>query len=72
MPRGPHDVPDLGSLDDDALRGLVRSLEAEALQVSYARRMLHGKIDILRDEVWLSRLRRRHDAGDDVIRSDEA
>jgi len=67
---GPLDhVPDLGSLDDDALRELVRSLEDEALRVSYARRMLHGQIDILRAEL-VGRLRRRHESGEDVIGPD--
>jgi hypothetical protein len=60
-------LPDLASLDDGGLRELIGSLEAEALQVSYARRLLHGRIDILRCEL-VDRLRRKHDSGEDVIR----
>jgi len=66
MPDALHDLPDLGSLDDRELRELVRALEVEALQVSYARRMLHGRIDILRAEL-VSRLRKSHSSGEDVI-----
>ena len=64
-----HDVPDLGSLDDGALRQLVRALEAEALQVSYTRRILHGKIDLLRAEL-VARLRRKHEWGEARPRCD--
>jgi len=71
MSGGLDEFPDLGSLDDDALRALVRSLEAEALRVSYDRRMLHGRIDILRAEL-VARLRRKHDSGEDVIRGEDA
>jgi hypothetical protein len=49
-----HDVeplPDLGSLADDALKHLITDLEAQEREVSYQRRLLHGKIDILRAEL---------------------
>jgi hypothetical protein len=40
--------PDLGSLSDDDLKQLIEDLTKEELEVSYRRRMLHGKIDLLR------------------------
>ena len=44
-------LPDLGSLDDRALKGLIEGLEQQEREVSYQRRLLHGKIDILRAEL---------------------
>ena len=44
-------LPDLGSLSDEGLKKLKDELEAEEREVSYRRRILHGKIDILRAEL---------------------
>ena len=44
-------LPDLGSLDDAALKSLIEELEQQEREVSYQRRLLHGKIDILRAEL---------------------
>jgi hypothetical protein len=44
-------LPDLGSLTDDDLKELIGQLEQEEQDVSYRRRLLHGKIDILRAEL---------------------
>ena len=44
-------LPDLGSLEDKALKSLIEELEQEEREVSYQRRLLHGKIDILRAEL---------------------
>ena len=44
-------LPDLGSLPDDELKRLIDDLETEEREVSYQRRLLHGKIDILRAEL---------------------
>jgi hypothetical protein len=44
-------LPDLASLSDDQLKGLIEQLEQEERDVSYRRRLLHGKIDILRAEL---------------------
>jgi anti-sigma-K factor RsiG len=44
-------LPDLGSLEDTALKSLIEELEQEEREVSYQRRLLHGKIDILRAEL---------------------
>ena len=44
-------LPDLGTLADDALKKLIDELEEQEREVSYQRRLLHGKIDILRAEL---------------------
>ncbi|HEV2593078.1 MAG TPA: hypothetical protein VGU02_14430 [Gaiellaceae bacterium] len=44
-------LPDLASMSDDELKGLIEQLEQEERDVSYRRRLLHGKIDILRAEL---------------------
>jgi len=58
--------PDLGALADKELKDLITELTEEELKISYQRRILHGKIDILRAEV-VSRLRRKHEEGDEII-----
>ena len=44
-------LPDLDSLSDQELRDLIHNLMEEERRVSYERRLLHGKIDILRAEL---------------------
>jgi hypothetical protein len=44
-------LPDLGSLSDEELKQLKVELEAQEHELSYQRRILHGKIDILRAEL---------------------
>ena len=44
-------LPDLASLSDANLRQLIRDLVREENEVSYRRRLLHGKIDILPAEL---------------------
>ncbi len=58
--------PDLGSLSDQELKDLIQQLTDEEVEISYRRRILHGKIDILRAEL-VNRLRKRHEGGEDVI-----
>jgi hypothetical protein len=43
--------PDLASLSDDDLKQLIDELTKEENEVSYRRRILHGKIDLLRAEL---------------------
>jgi hypothetical protein len=43
--------PDLGSLTDADLKQLIDQLTKEELEVSYRRRILHGRIDLLRAEL---------------------
>ena len=44
-------LPDLVSLSDTELKALIDELTREEQEVSYRRRILHGKIDILRAEL---------------------
>jgi hypothetical protein len=44
-------LPDLKSLSDSELRDLIQQLVDEEHEVSYRRRILHGKIDILKAEL---------------------
>ena len=43
-------LPDLEHLSDEELRDLLRDLMRREHEVSYERRILHGKIDILNAE----------------------
>jgi hypothetical protein len=58
--------PDLGALSDQELKDLIQQFTEEEQEVSYRRRILHGKIDILRAEL-VNRLRKKHEAGETVI-----
>ena len=59
-------LPDLGTLSDDELRSLINGLVKEEHEVSYRRRLLHGKIDILRAEL-VARLQRAHQEGHSAL-----
>jgi hypothetical protein len=43
-------LPDLVTLSNDDLKALIEKLELEENEVSFRRRMLQGRIDILRAE----------------------
>ena len=43
-------LPDLGTLSDGDLKSLIEQLEREENEVSFQRRLLQGRIDILRAE----------------------
>lgn len=43
--------PDLTTLSDADLKQMISDLEAEENEISYKRRLLHGKIDILHAEL---------------------
>jgi hypothetical protein len=58
--------PDLGALSDEELKDLIHELTEHEQRVSYERRILHGKIDILRAEL-VNRLRQKHEGGEAVI-----
>ena len=58
--------PDLGALTDQELKDMIRQLTGEEQEVSYQRRILHGKIDILRAEL-VNRLRKKHEEGESAI-----
>ena len=58
--------PDLGALTDEELKEMISQLTGEEQEVSYQRRILHGKIDILRAEL-VNRLRKKHEEGESAI-----
>ena len=58
--------PDISSMSDQELKQLINELADEERQVSYQRRLLHGKIDILRAEL-VNRLKAKREAGDVLI-----
>jgi len=60
------DIVELVSRSDEDLRALVAELEAEERDISRRRRILHGKLDILRAELVM-RLQRKHSAGEAII-----
>jgi hypothetical protein len=59
-------LPDLATLSDAELRDLIRSLLKEEQEVSYRRRLLHGRIDILRAEL-VSRLQQHVEKGESPL-----
>lgn len=62
--------PDLGSLSDAELKDLIEKLTQEENEISYKRRVLHGKIDILRAEL-VNRLRQKREGGEAIISGDD-
>jgi hypothetical protein len=58
--------PDVSSMSDGELRELIDQLTDQEREISYRRRLLHGKIDILRAEL-VNRLKAKHEAGDEMI-----
>jgi hypothetical protein len=58
--------PDIGSMSDQDLKDLIGQLTDEERHVSYRRRVLHGKIDILRAEL-VNRLKVKREAGDSAL-----
>lgn len=57
---------DLESRSNEDLRAILDELYEEEQRISYRRRVLHGKIDILRAEL-VRRLKDDHETGGDVI-----
>jgi hypothetical protein len=51
-------LPDLATLSDGELKKLIHELEAQENEISYRRRLLHGKLDILRAEL-VARLKKK-------------
>jgi hypothetical protein len=62
--------PDLGSMSDGELKQVIQELTEEEMEISYKRRILHGKIDILRAEL-VSRLRDKHRDGEMAISGED-
>ena len=57
-------LPDFASLADEDLRELIEELEREESDISYRRRLIQGRIDILRAE-RTARLRKSVESGDE-------
>ena len=68
MSENRHDevLLDLESKSNEELRSVLNDLYEEEQKISYRRRVLHGKIDILRAEL-VRRLQADREAGGDVI-----
>lgn len=58
--------PDLATLSDRQLKDLIHDLVQEENEVSFRRRILHGKIDMLRAEL-VARHRAAVEAGESPI-----
>jgi RsiG-like len=56
-------LPDLATLSDEDLKTMIEELTKEENEVSFRRRLLQGRIDILRAE-RTARLRKSVEAGD--------
>lgn len=65
-----ENLPDLTSLSDKELKSLIRDLVAQEQELSYQRRILHGKIDIMRAEL-VQRLSGKRGSGESLISDDD-
>ena len=59
-------LPDFATLSDEELKELIERLEREESDISYRRRLLQGRIDILRAE-RTARLRKSVEAGEEPL-----
>lgn len=59
-------LADLAEKSDDEIREILDELYREEERLSYRRRILHGKIDILRAEL-VARLKARRESGKEII-----
>jgi len=55
-------LPDLATLSDDELDRLIKELTQKEDEISYERRLLHGRLDILRAEKT-ARLKQKGESG---------
>lgn len=58
--------PDLSTLSDEELKDLIRQLSEEELAVSRQRRLLHGRIELLKTEL-VGRLKGRDEGALSVV-----
>ena len=63
-------LPDLSEISDTDLKKLIDDLTEEEQEISYRRRLLHGKIDILRAEL-VNRLRENRPESGTLIKGDD-
>ena len=57
--------PNIGGMSDEELRNLLKKWTDEEMEVSFVRRILRGKMDIVRAELR-ERERREHSGGDEM------
>jgi hypothetical protein len=62
--------PDIGAMSNEELKNLISELSEQEREISYRRRVLHGKIDILRAEL-VGRLRDRGKRGGEIVTGDD-
>ncbi|MGE5858060.1 MAG: hypothetical protein ACM31K_06230 [Solirubrobacterales bacterium] len=62
--------PDIGSMSDEELKELIDNLTAEEQEVSDRRRILHGRIEILRAEL-VNRMRESRPESGTLIKGDD-
>ncbi len=65
-----ENLPELSSLSDKELKAMIRELCSDEQELSFQRRILHGKIDILRAEL-VERLSKKRDLGESLISADD-
>lgn len=58
--------PDIGAMNDQELKDLIEQYTRDEQEISFQRRILHGRIDILRAEL-VNRLRVNRESGDALI-----
>ncbi|MDQ3571586.1 MAG: hypothetical protein M3383_01850 [Actinomycetota bacterium] len=58
--------PDIGSMNDEELKGMIEQLTNEEREVSYRRRLLHGQIDLMRAEL-VNRLKTKRKDGQSLL-----
>lgn len=63
-------LPELSTLSDQELKDLIRDQVDQEQELSYQRRILHGKIDILRAEL-VERLSAKRTSGESLITDDD-
>lgn len=65
-----ENLPELSSMTDQDLKAMIRELASQEQELSYERRILHGKIDILRAEL-VQRLSKKRGEGESLITNDD-
>lgn len=65
-----ENLPELTSLSDKELKSMISELCSQEQELSFKRRILHGKIDILRAEL-VQRLSKKRSSGESLISDDD-
>ncbi len=65
-----ENLPELSSMTEQDLKSMIRDLASQEQELSFQRRILHGKIDILRAEL-VQRLSKKRGEGKSLITDDD-